>query len=225
MFDKILIANRGEIACRVMETARRMGVRTVAVYSDADANAKHVAMVTAATACAHSAVVVTFVTRRSLWVAPVDQADEAFRIGPPPAAESYLRGDALLDIAARSGAQVATAPMPPLVDGVDSQPLPHPPRQAIHPGYGFLSENEVFATACAEAGVKFIGPPAAAIRDMGSKRCSLAVQLGSAARPPGRADPTHCGLSYVCAIQCVKGHYDRRRCASYARLPRGGPIL
>ena len=71
MFDKILIANRGEIACRVMETARRMGVRTVAVYSDADANAKHVAMVTAATACARSAVDVTFVTRRSLWVADV----------------------------------------------------------------------------------------------------------------------------------------------------------
>ncbi|CAA7622888.1 Acetyl-/propionyl-coenzyme A carboxylase alpha chain (Includes: Biotin carboxylase; Biotin carboxyl carrier protein) [Candidatus Terasakiella magnetica] len=116
MFDKILIANRGEIACRVIRTAQRLGIRTVAVYSEADANARHVAM-----------------------------ADEAFLIGPAPAAESYLRTDAILDAIARSGAQ------------------------AVHPGYGFLSENAGFAEACAQAGVVFIGPPVGAIRAMGSK--------------------------------------------------------
>ena len=116
MFDKILIANRGEIACRVIRTARRLGIRTVAVYSEADANAMHVAM-----------------------------ADEAFLIGPAPAAESYLRADAILDAVSRSGAQ------------------------AVHPGYGFMSENAGFAEACARAGVVFIGPPVDAIRAMGSK--------------------------------------------------------
>jgi biotin carboxylase len=99
MFDKILIANRGEIACRVARTARRLGIRTVAVYSDADADAMHVA------AC-----------------------DEAYRLGPPPPRESYLDGAAIIAIAKRSGAQ------------------------AIHPGYGFLSENERFAADCARAG-------------------------------------------------------------------------
>ena len=116
MFDKILIANRGEIACRVAATARRLGIRTVAVYSDADANAKHVA------AC-----------------------DEAFRLGPAPVRESYLRADRILEIAQQSGAQ------------------------AIHPGYGFLSENESFARAIEAAGLVFIGPPAGAIAAMGSK--------------------------------------------------------
>ena len=116
MFDKILIANRGEIAARVIRTARRLGIRTVAVYSEADANALHVAM-----------------------------ADEAFLIGPAPATESYLRTDSILDALTRSGAQ------------------------AVHPGYGFLSENAGFAEACAQAGVTFIGPPVAAIRAMGSK--------------------------------------------------------
>jgi 3-methylcrotonyl-CoA carboxylase alpha subunit len=116
MFDKILIANRGEIACRVIRTAKRLGIRTVAVYSEADARAMHVAM-----------------------------ADEAFLIGPAPASESYLRVDAILDAVARSGAQ------------------------AVHPGYGFLSENAAFAEACAAAGVVFIGPPTGAIRAMGSK--------------------------------------------------------
>ena len=116
MFEKILIANRGEIACRVARTARRMGIRTVAVYSEADRDALHAA------AC-----------------------DEAYHIGPAPARDSYLRADRILDVARRSGAQ------------------------AVHPGYGFLSENESFAQACAAAGVVFIGPPAAAIRAMGSK--------------------------------------------------------
>jgi len=116
MFEKILIANRGEIACRVAATARRLGVRTVAVHSDADADARHVR------AC-----------------------DEAYRLGPAPARESYLRGDAILEIATRCGAQ------------------------AIHPGYGFLSENEGFAQACADAGVVFVGPPPSAISAMGLK--------------------------------------------------------
>jgi 3-methylcrotonyl-CoA carboxylase alpha subunit len=129
MFDKILIANRGEIACRVARTARRMGIRTVAVYSDADADALHVS------AC-----------------------DEAFRLGPPPPRESYLDGNAILAIAKKSGAK------------------------AIHPGYGFLSENEAFATACARAGVVFIGPPPAAIAAMGSK--SAAKRIMEAAKVP-----------------------------------------
>jgi 3-methylcrotonyl-CoA carboxylase alpha subunit len=116
MFSKLLIANRGEIACRVIRTARAMGIATVAVYSDADADALHVAM-----------------------------ADEAYRIGPAPARESYLRGDVILDVCRRSGAQ------------------------ALHPGYGFLSENADFAEACATAGVVFVGPPASAIRAMGGK--------------------------------------------------------
>ena len=116
MFSKILIANRGEIACRVIRTARRLGIRTVAVYSDADAKALHVEM-----------------------------ADEAVNIGPAPARDSYLRAEAILDAAKRTGAE------------------------AIHPGYGFLSENAAFAEACAEAGVVFIGPPASSIRAMGGK--------------------------------------------------------
>ena len=116
MFKKILIANRGEIACRVAATARRMGVQTVAVYSDADAGAKHVA------AC-----------------------DEAVHIGGSAPKDSYLRWERILEAARATGAQ------------------------AIHPGYGFLSENEDFAQACADAGVVFIGPPPSAIKDMGLK--------------------------------------------------------
>ncbi len=116
MFDCILIANRGEIACRVIKTARRLGIRTVAVYSDADKNARHVRL-----------------------------ADEAVHIGPAPARESYLIIDRILGAAKRSGAQ------------------------AIHPGYGFLSENVEFAEACKAAGVVFIGPPPAAISAMGLK--------------------------------------------------------
>lgn len=122
MFRKILIANRGEIACRIARTARRLGIRTVAVYSDADASALHVA------AC-----------------------DEAIHIGASPPRESYLRGDVIIEAARRTGAQ------------------------AIHPGYGFLSENATFAESCTEAGLVFIGPPAAAIRAMGSKSAAKAL--------------------------------------------------
>jgi len=116
VFKKILIANRGEIACRVAATARRLGVRTVAVYSDADANARH-----------------------------VQACDEAVHIGGSAPRESYLRWERILEAAKATGAQ------------------------AIHPGYGFLSENEDFANACAKAGLVFIGPPASAIAAMGSK--------------------------------------------------------
>ena len=116
MFSKILIANRGEIACRVIKTARRLGIKTVAVYSDADRGARHVAM-----------------------------ADEAVHIGPSAARESYLVAEKIIEAARRTGAQ------------------------AVHPGYGFLSENAGFAEACAKAGLVFIGPPPAAIRAMGSK--------------------------------------------------------
>jgi 3-methylcrotonyl-CoA carboxylase alpha subunit len=129
MFTKILIANRGEIACRVAATARRMGIKTVAVYSEADAAAKHVAV-----------------------------CDEAVLIGPAPAKESYLRADKIIEVALATGAQ------------------------AIHPGYGFLSENEAFAEACAKAGLVFIGPPASAIRAMGSK--SAAKSLMETAKVP-----------------------------------------
>jgi len=122
MFKKILIANRGEIACRVASTARRMGIRTVAVYSEADAQAKH-----------------------------VQACDEAVAIGGAAPKDSYLRWERIIEAALSTGAQ------------------------AIHPGYGFLSENEDLAEACAKAGLVFIGPPASAIRDMGSKSAAKAL--------------------------------------------------
>jgi 3-methylcrotonyl-CoA carboxylase alpha subunit len=122
VFSKILIANRGEIACRVAATARRLGVRTVAVYSDADANARH-----------------------------VHACDQAVHIGGAAPRESYLRWERILEAAKQTGAQ------------------------AIHPGYGFLSENEDFADACAQAGLVFIGPPASAIAAMGSKSAAKAL--------------------------------------------------
>ncbi len=122
MFDKILIANRGEIARRVIRTARAMGVRTVAVYSDADAQALH-----------------------------VQDADEAVRLGPAPVAESYLRGDLIIQAALETGAQ------------------------AIHPGYGFLSENPAFVEAVENAGLTFIGPSVKAIRAMGLKDSAKAL--------------------------------------------------
>ncbi|HZZ12445.1 MAG TPA: biotin carboxylase N-terminal domain-containing protein, partial [Paraburkholderia sp.] len=122
MFNKILIANRGEIACRVAATCKRLGIASVAVYSDADANAKHVA------AC-----------------------DEAVHIGGASAAESYLRAERIVEAARATGAQ------------------------AVHPGYGFLSENEDFARACEAAGIVFIGPPVEAIAAMGSKAAAKAL--------------------------------------------------
>jgi len=133
MFRALLIANRGEIACRVIRTARRMGLRTIAVYSDADANALHVKM-----------------------------ADEAVHIGPAPVRESYLRADAILAAARQTGAE------------------------AIHPGYGFLSENAEFAEACAAAGIIFVGPPASAIRAMGLKdRAKALMAKAGVAVVPG----------------------------------------
>ncbi|MFC9271785.1 acetyl/propionyl/methylcrotonyl-CoA carboxylase subunit alpha [Streptomyces zhihengii] len=133
MFDTVLVANRGEIAVRVIRTLRAMGVRSVAVFSDADADARH-----------------------------VREADTAVRIGPPPAAESYLSVDRLLDAATRTGAQ------------------------AVHPGYGFLAENAGFAAACEEAGLVFIGPPAPAISLMGDKiRAKETVRAAGVPVVPG----------------------------------------
>jgi len=129
MFKKILIANRGEIAIRIMATCREMGITTVAVYSEADCNANHVRV-----------------------------ADEAYYIGTSPAAQSYLRIDTILDVARQSGAE------------------------AIHPGYGFLSENADFVDACTKAGIVFIGPPASAMRLMGSK--ILAKQIAQSIGAP-----------------------------------------
>ncbi|WP_299400380.1 acetyl/propionyl/methylcrotonyl-CoA carboxylase subunit alpha [Pelagibius sp.] len=129
MFESVLIANRGEIACRVIRTARRLGLRCIAVYSEADSAAAH-----------------------------VDLADAACCIGPAPAAESYLRAEAILEAARAIGAA------------------------AIHPGYGFLSENAAFAEACQEAGIAFIGPPPSAIRAMGSKSEAKAL-MGAAGVP------------------------------------------
>src|SRR5271155_3338301 len=116
MFKKILIANRGEIACRVIKTARKMGIKTVAVYSDADADALHVEM-----------------------------ADEAVHLGPPPSAQSYLLVDKIVQACRDTGAD------------------------AVHPGYGFLSEREAFAEALEKIGVIFIGPNPRAIAAMGDK--------------------------------------------------------
>jgi len=158
----LLIANRGEIACRVIRTARKMGIATVAVYSDADAGSAHVAM-----------------------------ADCAVRIGPAPARESYLRGDVILAAAKETGAD------------------------AIHPGYGFLSENAEFAEACAKAGVIFVGPPPDAIRAMGLKdrAKALMAKAGVAVVPGYLGDdqvPEHLAkeagkIGYPVLIKAVAG--------------------
>jgi len=150
MFHTVLIANRGEIACRVITTLRRLGIRSVAVYSDADAGARHVAL-----------------------------ADVAVRIGPAPAAQSYLSIEAVLEAARATGAQ------------------------AIHPGYGFLAENAAFAEACEEAGIVFIGPTAAAIRTMGDKiTAKLAVTERGVPTVPGIARP---GLTDADLIAAASG--------------------
>ena len=137
MFEKILIANRGEIACRVIKTARKMGIKTVAIYSDADRNALHVKM-----------------------------ADEAVHIGPPPANQSYIVIDKVMAAIKGSGAQ------------------------AVHPGYGFLSENAKFAEALEAAGVAFVGPPVKAIEAMGDKITSKKI----AAEAGVNTVPGHMGL-------------------------------
>ena len=137
MFETVLVANRGEIAVRVIRTLREMGIRSVAVHSDADAGALHTVL-----------------------------ADVAVPIGPAPAAESYLSIERVLEAAARTGAQ------------------------AIHPGYGFLSENVEFARACEKAGVVFIGPPIAAIEAMGDKiRAKQTVMAAGVPVVPGRTEP------------------------------------
>ncbi|MCA3033597.1 MAG: ATP-grasp domain-containing protein, partial [Rhodocyclaceae bacterium] len=122
MFNKILIANRGEIACRVIRTCKRLSIQTVAVYSDADANAQHVLL-----------------------------ADEAINIGGPRPADSYLKAEIILAVAKQCGAE------------------------AVHPGYGFLSENESFSQACEDAGIAFIGPTPDSIQKMGSKSAAKAL--------------------------------------------------
>src|SRR6201993_1880990 len=122
MFRSLLIANRGEIACRIARTARRLGIETISVYSEADAQAMH-----------------------------VQAADRAFPIGPAPARDSYLNIPRIIDTARAAGAD------------------------AIHPGYGFLSENPAFAEACADAGIIFVGPPPSAMRAMGSKSAAKAL--------------------------------------------------
>src|SRR5690606_13893383 len=133
MLDSVLIANRGEIACRIIRTAQRLGLRTIAVYSDADANALFVQM-----------------------------ADEAHRIGPAPARDSYLKIDAIIEVAKKTGAA------------------------SIHPGYGFLSERAEFAEACAANGIVFIGPPASAIKAMGLKDAAKSlVQQANVPVVPG----------------------------------------
>ncbi len=143
MFRRLLIANRGEIACRIARTARRLGIRTIAVYSDADASSAH-----------------------------VEACDEAVHIGGARAQDSYLRGEVILDAARRTGAE------------------------AIHPGYGFLSENAEFAAACGAAGIVFVGPSPAAIAAMGSKSAAKALmELAGVPLTPGyhgeRQEPDH----------------------------------
>jgi acetyl-CoA carboxylase biotin carboxylase subunit len=162
MFQKILIANRGEIALRIERACRELGIATVAVYSDADRAALHVL-----------------------------EADEAYRLGPAAATESYLRGDLILDIARRSGAQ------------------------AIHPGYGFLSENAGFAEACEKAGIKFIGPPSGAMRLLGSKTSARQVaDRASMPRTPGatrglasveEAHEVAAGIGYPVMLKAAAG--------------------
>ena len=158
MFSSVLIANRGEIACRIIRTAERLGMRTIAVYSEADADALH-----------------------------VRHADEAHAIGPAPARESYLRDRQ------RS-----------------SQPRRRPARDAIHPGYGFLSENAGFAEACAAAGIVFVGPPPAAIRAMGLKDAAKA-------------------LMEKAGVPVVPGYHGeragRRRCSQQKADAIGYPVL
>src|SRR5210317_885969 len=162
MFSKILVANRGEIACRVIRTARRMGVATVAVYSDADRDALHESM-----------------------------ADEAVHIGPAPPRESYLAGERIIEACLETSAE------------------------AVHPGYGFLSENAGFARLCKEAGVEFIGPPAPAIEAMGSKSAAKTIMENAgvplvpgyheADQSPGRLAGAASEIGYPVLLKAVAG--------------------
>ncbi|MDB5571938.1 MAG: methylcrotonoyl-CoA carboxylase subunit alpha [Hyphomicrobiales bacterium] len=162
MFGSVLIANRGEIALRVLRTARRLGMRVIAIYSDADAGAPHVRL-----------------------------ADEAHRVGPAPAAQSYLDGAAILDVARRTGAE------------------------CLHPGYGFLSENADFAQACADAGLVFVGPPPSAMRDMGLKdRAKALMRAAGVPVVPGyegaRQDAAHLraqaqAIGYPVLVKAIAG--------------------
>ena len=149
MFSKVLIANRGEIAIRVMRTCREMGVGTVAVYSDADARSRHVL-----------------------------EADEAIRLGPAAPSESYLRSDLIPDAARACSAD------------------------AIHPGYGFLSENAAFAQACAESNVVFIGPPPEAMSSMGSKiGARRLMQAAGVPVVPGETPPDQSDQALLAAVE------------------------
>jgi acetyl-CoA carboxylase biotin carboxylase subunit len=162
MFKKILIANRGEIACRVIRACREMNITSVAVYSDADVDALHVRM-----------------------------ADEAYHIGPPPSAESYLRGEKIIEVAKLAGAE------------------------AIHPGYGFLSENAGFVQAVTEAGIVFIGPPARAMESMGGKMSArkIATEAGvpivpgttEALRSVAEAQEIAAGMGYPVMLKASAG--------------------
>ena len=168
MINSLLVANRGEIACRIFRTARRLGIRTIGVFSDADAGARH-----------------------------VREADEAVRIGPAAARDSYLSIERLIEAARASGAQ------------------------AIHPGYGFLSENAQFAQACADAGRIFVGPPAAAIAAMGSK--IVAKTRVHAAGVP--VLPGYAGSEQDLTANAVETHVSRLRAklgdAAVIRTVRG----
>ncbi|HEV7605808.1 MAG TPA: 5-oxoprolinase/urea amidolyase family protein [Steroidobacteraceae bacterium] len=176
MFNKILIANRGAIACRILRTVKSMGPRSVAVYSEADENSPHVRL-----------------------------ADEAFAIGPAPAAESYLRGDRILEAARLSGAE------------------------AIHPGYGFLSENAEFAQSCEDAGIVFIGPTPSQMRDFGLKhtarelaqRCGLPLLPGTellADLPAALEAAVRIGYPVMLKSTAGGGGIGMRRCNSAAEL-------
>lgn len=164
---QILIANRGEIACRITKTAKKLGVKTVAVYSDADRNSMH-----------------------------VEQADEAYCIGPAQSSQSYLRQDKIISVAKKAKCQ------------------------AIHPGYGFLSENTEFAELCQRENIIFIGPPASAIRDMGIKNTSKII-MTKAGVPIIEGKISFFILSFTESIRIRKVTF-LTLCMFFCRIPWGG---